>query len=222
MGALQSIEQDDTTMLQERAKKEPDKDKINVKGKKKDTKNSSLKRSAASRNRLLVCVDLDNIAFNGSSFDNSCLHKRWSSVLKKINVEKGDKIVAACNKKTRDQLAPTLLASIVKTCDLRVARKATRDAADHLLLTEFVANQQLFSNVLLVTRDKNLARLFVYFLEVANTIPNNTKLQFADFGEVGCEDLPLSPPERFRLAFNSRDDLDKFWETKNRFEQMCC
>ena len=157
-----------------------------------------------------VLVDLDNIAFRHDVYDVSCTLKRIAAVLSAVPGPKTLRLF--CNAATHRFLHDH--------ADLRRLAQAyaeptsnEKDAADFLLLDRFRQLLQAtpskpskgHQKIVIVTADKTLARLVRYF--------STTTEMYGVFKPHECSNMTVHGSSRFALAFNDRDDIDKFMST---------
>lgn len=174
----------------------------------------SSKRQEDRKDHLRVLVDLDNIAFREGVFDARCAADRMRAV---FAVSKH--VESFCNAKTRDLLGAKSK-SIAKFAGvMHVSEKITKDSADHLMIARYLeVMREKKSATLVVTHDKNLARMVHYF-----TPPSAIRsLRYGLFGKASssCENLDLHHADRFALSFNDRRDLDVFLDSLSRFRNV--
>lgn len=167
-----------------------------------------------------VLVDLDNVAFRQGVFDPACTAERMKAVFALASVPSMRHVESFCNTKTRDALLSR--GGLGRGVSLRVSERVTKDSADHLLLARYIdivtrPSPPPLLRILVVTHDKNLARMVRYHTPSSAT----HVCHFGLFGKASssCETLDVHSAERFALSFNDRADFDAFVDSLSRFEK---
>lgn len=171
--------------------------------------------------RILVLVDLDNVAFRHGEPDPTCLKKRWKKIIRRADVESSAErypeepmIIAAGTTKTFEAIDTRLMDKLRARSIFHVVSSFVKNATDFEIVKIFMQKQEQLEfrqgGIRVVTRDVGLGQLLSYVAEPY------TSLKFWSSVRDEC-DLTFFDKNRFNLSFLTRRDLDRFRVMRNQF-----